>query len=296
MNARQRLVVITGMSGAGKSHAIRFFEDRGYYCVDNLPAPLLPQLVKLFEAPSSAGNHIAACIDARFGKDLEHLPEYIDQIRLLGFTCDTVYLDSSDDVLHQRYSESRRPHPSSPNGTIELGIAIEREILRPIRDTADLIIDTSNTSPADMREHIAKMAGIDREEHKLAVEVLSFGFKYGLPHEADLVLDVRFLPNPYWDEDLRQLTGMDPEVCDCVINNDEAKEFFKHSKALLKYLMPRYEAEHKSYLTIAIGCTGGRHRSVAVAHEVLRLMRDLRYEVRLRHRDIAHDPVQSTPE
>ena len=296
MNARQRLVVITGMSGAGKSHAIRFFEDHGFYCIDNLPAPLLMQLVKLFEAPSSVGNKVAVCVDARFGKDLKRLPGYIEEISQLGFTCDILYLESSDDILHQRYSESRRPHPASPHGTIELGIAIEREVLQPIREIADLIIDTSNTSPADMREHIATMARIHPDEQKLAVEILSFGFKYGLPHEADIVLDVRFLPNPYWDEDLRELTGMDPEVRDFVINNDEAKEFFKHSKALLKYLMPRYEAEHKSYLTIAIGCTGGRHRSVAMAHEVLRLLRDLRYEVRLRHRDIERDPVQSTPE
>ena len=191
--------------------------------------------------------------------------------------------------MHQRYSETRRPHPSSLHGNIDEGIARERGLLQPVQEIADLTIDTSEIPPNQMRERIATMVNIQGEEHPMAVEVLSFGFKYGLPHEADIVLDVRFLPNPYWDEDLRHLSGMDPEVRDHVINSEKTREFFTHAKAMLKFLLPQYEAEPKSYLTIAIGCTGGQHRSVAIAHQILHLLRDLHYEVRLRHRDMVSE-------
>ena len=191
--------------------------------------------------------------------------------------------------MHQRYSETRRPHPSSLHGNIDEGIARERGLLQPVQEIADLTIDTSEIPPNQMRERIATMVNIQGEEHPMAVEVLSFGFKYGLPHEADIVLDVRFLPNPYWDEDLRYLSGMDPEVRDHVINSEKTREFFTHAKAMLKFLLPQYEAEPKSYLTIAIGCTGGQHRSVAIAHQILHLLRDLHYEVRLRHRDMVSE-------
>lgn len=286
MNTPQRLVVITGMSGAGKSQAIRFFEDQGYYCVDNLPAALLPGLAELLKKAPHSEKHVAVCIDARSGKDLKTLPDSLQKVKALGYTHHLIFLDSSDKVLYQRYSETRRPHPSSPHGTIDEGIARERELLHPIQVIADLSIDTSDIPPNHMRERIATMVNIQGHEHSMAVEVLSFGFKYGLPHEADIVLDVRFLPNPYWDEDLRPLTGMDPEVRDYVINNEKTREFFKHAKAMLKFLMPEYKAEGKSYFTIAIGCTGGQHRSVAIAHQILHLLRDLHYEVRLRHRDM----------
>lgn len=296
MNSPQRLVIITGMSGSGKTQAIRFFEDQGYYCVDNLPAELIPKIADLSSESGTVGNRIAACVDARSGDDLQNLPGHLAELRTQGFDYQVLFLDSSDDTLHKRYSETRRPHPVSRHGTIEEGIAHERALLRPMRDIADLILDTSELKPTELRERIATMASTDHGKHQMVVEVLSFGFKYGVPLEANIVLDVRFLPNPYWDEDLRPLTGMDPEVSDYVTNNDQAREFFKHSKAMLKYLIPRYEAEPKSYLTIAIGCTGGRHRSVAMAHEVLRLLRDMQYDARLRHRDMGKDSSQSIPE
>ena len=289
MNSLQRLVVITGMSGAGKSQAIRFFEDQGYYCVDNLPAALLPGLAELLKKEPQSEKRIAVCVDARSGNDLKSLPDSITKVKELGYLQQTVFLNTSDKVLHQRYNETRRPHPSSLHGTIDEGIARERELLQPVREIADLTIDTSDIPPNQMRERIATMVNIKGQGHSMAVEVLSFGFKYGLPHEADIVMDVRFLPNPYWDEDLRPLTGMDPEVREYVINNEKTRDFFKHAKAMLKFLMPQYEAEPKSYLTIAIGCTGGQHRSVAIAHQILHLLRDLHYEVRLRHRDMSSD-------
>ena len=293
MKPAQRLVVITGMSGAGKSQALRFFEDQGYYSIDNLPAQLAPQFVELSRDSESIGDRFAVCVDARSGSALLKLPSHLAALRNSGMEVQVLFLDSSDDTLHKRYSETRRPHPISPHGTIEAGIQRERDLLQPLRDISDLTLDTSDLTPSEFRERIAAMATRDRGEHKMVVEVLSFGFKYGVPREANIVLDVRFLPNPYWDEDLRPLTGMDPEVREFVVNNDEAREFFKHSKAMLKYLMPRYEAEPKAYLTIAIGCTGGRHRSVAMSHEVLRLMRDMQYDARLRHRDVNRDNVQA---
>lgn len=293
MKPAQRLVLITGMSGAGKSQALRFFEDQGYYCIDNLPAQLAPQFIELSRDSESIGDRFAVCVDARSGSALLKLPSHLAVLRNSGMEVLILFLDSSDDTLHKRYSESRRPHPISPHGTIEAGIERERDLLQPLRDISDLTLDTSDLSPSDLRERISAMAARDHGEHKMVVEVLSFGFKYGVPREANIVLDVRFLPNPYWDDDLRPLTGMDPEVRDFVVNNEEAREFFRLSKAMLKYLMPRYEAEPKAYLTIAIGCTGGRHRSVAMAHEVLRLMRDMQYDARLRHRDMNRDGAQA---
>jgi RNase adapter protein RapZ len=289
MNSRQRLVVITGMSGAGKSQALRFFEDQGYYCVDNLPAQLVPKFTDISRDSSAVGNRIALGVDARSGDDLRRLPGHLGELRNHDFDTQVLFLDSSDDTLLKRYSETRRPHPIAPHGTIAEGIMLERKRLQPMLDIADMVLDTSDISTSDLRERIATMAAVDHGEHTMAIEVLSFGFKFGLPREANIVLDVRFLPNPYWDEDLRPLNGMDPEVRDFVTSNPQAKEFFKHSKAMLKYLIPQYEAEPKAYLTIAIGCTGGKHRSVAMAHEVLRLLRDMHYDARLRHRDIGRD-------
>ncbi len=281
-----KLVIITGMSGAGKTLALRFFEDQGHYCIDNLPATLVPKLAELISDSDSPKKRTAVCVDARSGNDLTQLPGYVDEVRKLGFKAQILFLEASNEVLHRRYSESRRRHPTAEKGGIEEGIRREWEMLAPIRGEADLILDTSTMSASDLRERIASMVSNPAGSHKMIVEVVSFGFKYGNPKEANLLMDVRFLPNPYYDEDLRQLTGNDADVREYVLNNDKAREFFGHAKGMLKYLMPQYEAEPKAYLTIAIGCTGGRHRSVAMAQEVLWLLRDMAYDVRIRHRDI----------
>ncbi len=289
MSRTPRFVLITGLSGAGKSQALRFLEDRGYYCVDNLPVALIPTFAELAMESEATRNRVAVCVDGRAGRDLENLPRYLDSIAERGFRPDTLFLETSDTVLLQRYSESRRRHPCSPTGSIEEGIRRERELLGAIRDRADLVLDTSAISNAELRERIMSVFGADGDHRTLTVTVVSSGFKYGLPPDADMVLDVRFLPNPYYDDDLRSLPGNEPEVRDYVLDNDVSREFIERMKGMLKFLMPKYEAEPKSYLTLAVGCTGGRHRSVVVAGELLRLLRDLDYDARIRHRDVTRD-------
>ncbi len=285
-----RFVVVTGLSGSGKSQALRFLEDLGFYCIDNLPPTLIPTLADLVNTPNHPRKRIAVCADARSGDDLLKLPAYLDEVAERGIRPDTLYLDSDNDVLLQRYSESRRRHPNAPDGNVKRGIERERELLEPIRARADLLIDTSSISLAELRERLANAFHGGRESRELLVTVMSFGFKYGIPPEADLVLDVRFLPNPYYDEELRIRTGADPDVRDYVLNHADSMEFIDRIQNLLKFLLPRYVAEPKSYLTIAVGCTGGRHRSVAVAHQLALFLRSTRFDVRLRHRDM-HRPA-----
>jgi len=287
MAESRRFVLVTGRSGAGKSQVLRFLEDLGYYCVDNLPAQLIPTLSELVVGGIKGRRRIAVCVDARSGGDLERLPAYLDEVAELGVRPDCLFLDSSDSVLLHRYSETRRRHPMAPDGNIEKGIKLEGKMLDPIRARADLILDTSATSVAELRERVAAMFAGEKQGQELLITVMSFGFKYGLPPEADLVLDVRFLPNPHYDPELRPWTGNEPDVRDYVLDNANAREFLERGRGLLKFLLPLYAAEPKSYLTIAVGCTGGRHRSVAVAHELALFLRSLKHNVRLRHRDIA---------
>ncbi len=284
-----RFVLVTGLSGAGKSTALQFLEDLGYYCVDNLPAPLIPKFSELVFEPEINRKRVAVCVDARTTEGLANLPAYLDMVAGWGVRAETLFLESSDDVLIHRYSESRRRHPCAPTGSIEEGIRRERALLERIRARADLVVDTSATPVAELRERVASMFSGPRERPELVVTVLSFGFKHGVPQEADLVFDVRFLPNPHYDPELRPRTGDDPEVRDYVLENPYGVEFINRVQGLLKFLLPRYEAEPKSYLTIAVGCTGGRHRSVAVAHALTVYLRTIRPNVRLHHRDLS-DP------
>lgn len=284
-----RFVLVSGLSGAGKSQALRFLEDLGYYCVDNLPASLIPTFAGLVINASPPKRRVAVCVDARAGEELLSLPAYLDEVAERGMRPDTLFLDTSDEVLVHRYSESRRRHPCAPNGTVEEGIRRERELLEPIRGRADLLLDTSSMSVSELRERIAGMFMVAKAGREMLVTVLSFGFKQGVPPEADLVFDVRFLRNPFYDPELRPLTGLDPSVREFVLENATAQEFLERLKGLVRFLVPLYASEPKSYLTIAVGCTGGRHRSVAVAQELVVSLREMKCNARLRHRDIERD-------
>ncbi|MEX2015543.1 MAG: RNase adapter RapZ [Candidatus Hydrogenedentales bacterium] len=281
-----RFVLLTGLSGAGKSQALHIFEDLGYYCVDNLPVPLVPTFAELLARSESRAPYVAACIDARSGGDVRDLPDYLDRVEQLGYRLDTLFLEASDRVLIQRYSESRRRHPASPTGSIEEGIRKERDLLLPVRQQADLVLDTSALPLSDLKERIADaFLGTERPS-QMMVTVLTFGYKFGLPLEADMVIDLRFLPNPHYDPELRPLPGTDPAVRDYVLRQRATEELLRHLTSLLKFLVPRYAAEPKSYFTLALGCTGGRHRSVVIGQEIVRLLRDLKFDARLRHRDL----------
>lgn len=282
MGEPQRFVLVTGLSGAGKGQALRFLEDLGYYCVDNLPPALVPTIADL----AKSRKKVAICVDVRGGDDLLNLPAYLDESAEKGVRPETLFLESSDAVLVRRYSESRRKHPATPDGTVEDGIQRERDLLAPIRARAGLILDTSTTSVGQLRERIAAVFGGERTSKEMLIGVMSFGFKFGVPQEADLVLDVRFLPNPFYELELRSFSGEEPRVAAFVLDNAEGRQFLEKVKDLLAFLLPKYSQEPKSYLTIAVGCTGGRHRSVAVAKELLSYIREMQWPATLRHRDI----------
>jgi UPF0042 nucleotide-binding protein len=291
MAEESRFVVVSGLSGAGKSQVLRVLEDLGYYCVDNLPPSLVPTIAELGARSVKPRSRIAVCVDVRGGEDLQNLPAHLDEVAEMGIRPEVLFLESTDSVLLKRYSETRRRHPAASQGSVEEGIARERELLAPIRGRADLVVDTSTLSVAQLRERVAGVFQSDLKTQKMSIGVISFGFKYGVPPEADLVFDVRFLPNPHYDAELKHFSGEDPQVSAYVLDNPEAVEFMERVKGLLKFLIPRYAEEPKAYLTIAIGCTGGRHRSVAIARELIDPVRELGYSARLRHRDIARSPV-----
>ena len=277
-----RIIVVTGVSGAGKSTALRALEDAGYFCVDNLPLPLMNRFVELL---SDAGEteQAAVGVDAREGEFLSSSREVFAALRKEGHQLEVLFLDADDDVLVRRFSETRRRHPLSGDDLRE-GIAREREILRPLREDASAYVDTANLN-------VHQLKGVIHERYRrsadvLAVTLLSFGFKHGLPAEADIVLDVRFLPNPYFVEALSASTGEEANVHEFVLGNDDARGFLERSQALLEFVLPRAEREGKAYLTVAVGCTGGRHRSVAVVQELAKRL-PRRHPLTVRHRDLA---------
>jgi UPF0042 nucleotide-binding protein len=281
-----RFIVVTGLSGAGKSHAIRALEDAGYFCVDNLPLALIPTFANLTIGPQRQIGRAAVVVDIRGGQELYRFPLMYGELKQQrGLTLALIFLEAEDRVLQRRFSETRRPHPLSPTSPAE-GLREERRRLQPIRELADRIVDTSRLSVHELRRAILGLTSREEAAPPLTVNLVSFGFKHGVPADADLVFDVRFLPNPHFVDALRPLTGLHPRVSRYVLKAPEAKRFLKLTTTLLRFLLPEYVAEGKSYLTIAIGCTGGHHRSIAIAEALSRAMKRVRgVKLRIRHRD-----------
>ncbi|PZR15546.1 MAG: RNase adapter RapZ [Archangium gephyra] len=248
------------MSGSGKTTAVRALEDAGWFCIDNLPAPLLMKVTELGETR----DQLAFVVDVREQRFLKDVPQALEEARRAGHRVEVLFLDSSDEALARRYSETRRRHPLAGSGGVLEGIAKEREALRPLRDHAEHVLDTSSLTVHELRRQITARFG--GGNNGLSLTVMSFGFKYGVPSNADMVLDVRFMPNPYFVPELKALTGKDPRVASFVLDRPDAWVFLDKTYELLEFLVPRYQKEGKSYVTVAIGCTGGKHRSVAVAH------------------------------
>ena len=293
MSTSSHVVIITGLSGAGRSSALRVLEDAGYFCVDNLPPRLAPELLALVDGerepvpPSRDGtvpDRVGLGIDVRTGAFLSGAEETIADLEATGHHVQVIFLDCADDVLVRRFSETRRPHSLARTGDLQGAIAGERERLAGLRARADIVIDTTEFSVHDLRHHLIDYVGRDPDRPSMVVRLVSFGFKYGVPVHADLVFDLRFLPNPHFVDALRPKTGMDPEVSAYVLEAPETQELLRHLRPLLDYALPQYAREGKAYLTVALGCTGGRHRSVAMAEELGHQLGE-DHEVVVAHRD-----------
>lgn len=279
----KHIVIITGMSGSGKSTAIRALEDAGFFCIDNLPVLLLPKLTEL--AGSGQIERMALVVDVREGIFLKEAPRVLDEVRRAGHQVEVLFLDSSDDSLIRRFSETRRRHPLAPTGTVADGIAAEREELRDLRELADQVIDSSALNVHDLKRMVQARFSPEPATGP-SLSVMSFGYRHGVPPQADLVLDVRFLPNPYFVPELKGLTGKNAKVAAYVLDREETKQFLEKVVDLCHFLFPRYQKEGKAYLTVALGCTGGKHRSVAIAAELTRRLQQEIPRIQLWDRDI----------
>lgn len=288
-----RLVIVTGMSGAGKSTALKMLEDVGYFCVDNLPVPLIPKMAELWLASGTEASKAALGVDIRSGQSFEELQNVLKILDDMGMRYEILYLESVDQVLIKRYKETRRFHPLSGNsGRIDCGIHKEREKLAFLKERADYIIDTSHMLTRELKVELNKIFVENKEYKNLYISVISFGFKYGIPQDADLVFDVRFLPNPYYIEELRPKTGNDAEVREYVMKNQVAVEFLQKLVDMVEFLIPNYVQEGKTQLVIAVGCTGGKHRSVTLANRLFEVLSGHEnYGVRIEHRDIGKDAI-----
>jgi UPF0042 nucleotide-binding protein len=285
------MVVITGHSGAGKSEAIAAFEDGGYFCVDNLPPKMIGSLGELFRLQGSGVERAAVVSDVRGGDYFDDLLHVLDDLDVDGLSPKLLFLEADEQTLVDRYKETRRRHPLAPDGQVVDGIRTERELLAPLRERADVVMDTSDLSGGVLRRRIAEEMLDAAGDQRMALTLLTFGFKNGPPREADLILDVRFLPNPHYEDELRPLTGLDSEVVEYVEAGTQAGEFYGRLMPLLDFLIPAYVAEGKSHLTIAIGCTGGRHRSITVADRIQRRLQGRDdVVVRIKHRDVELTP------
>jgi UPF0042 nucleotide-binding protein len=280
------IVIVTGLSGSGKSFAIRAFEDNGYFCVDNLPALLIPKFIELCQDHQEDVARIALGVDLRGEQFLQSWPSVLAQMRSAGHRIQVLFFDASDDVLLRRFSETRRPHPLAGNGSIQDGISRERKALEAMRALADKIIDTSDFTVHQLKREIEQQFCQVPFSRRMTVFLTSFGYKFGIPHDTDIILDVRFLPNPYFVNELRDKTGLDPEVMDFVLHNDDTRAFLDRLYALLEFTLPLYEREGKSSLTLALGCTGGRHRSVVLVENLRQRLSQGQLRIHIKHRDI----------
>jgi len=280
-----RFVIVTGLSGAGKSLVIRYLEDMEYFCMDNLPPMMIPKFLELCRQ-SKKIQRVAIVVDVRGGTFFDDLDDCLTGLNKSGIPYEILFMEASDEVLIARYKESRRTHPLIEMGSLAKGIAEERVRLARIKGMADHVVDTSGLLPKDLRSIIVNLYADDIDTHGLTVTVMSFGYKYGLPLEADLVFDVRFLPNPFYIESLKRHSGLDSPVRDYIFDFPQTQEFVSRLDGLLDYLLPYYREEGKAHLVIGIGCTGGRHRSVAIAEELAGLIKKHGYRVSVEHRDI----------
>lgn len=290
-----RLVIVTGMSGAGKTAALKMLEDARYFCVDNLPVPLVEKFVSLMSG-NPQGEEIqnaAIGIDARSGRALEGMEKVLENLKAEGHTYEILFLDADDRVLVKRYKETRRSHPLAMGGRLEEGIRLERSRMEFLKNKANYIIDTTRLLTRDLRAEVDRIFVENAKFGNMMISVLSFGFKYGIPEDADLVFDVRFLPNPYYVDELRPKTGLDDAVYHYVMDNETAREFADKFTDMVKFLLPNYAREGKTSLVIAVGCTGGKHRSVTLARVLYERLTEIReYGIRLEHRDIGKDALR----
>lgn len=284
--ARLNLVIISGLSGSGKSYALKAFEDAGYFCIDNLPPALLPTFVDLCDQQHNEIANVALGIDVRERVFFSDLVGILERVKTMGHVVKLLFFEAREEVLIRRFSESRRPHPLLPHLPVLEGIRFEKERLAELRRRADRIIDTSDLTVHELGELLAKESQRESSERGLTISLLTFGYKFGVPYDIDLLFDVRFLKNPFFVPDLKPLPGTDPRVRHFVLTDPEAAAFVDHVDNLLKFLLPLYQRERRSYLTVAIGCTGGRHRSVAIASHLSENLGMLGYKVGLKHRDI----------
>lgn len=284
--SRARLIIITGLSGSGKSTAARSLEDEGFFVVDNLPPLLLPRLLELLEKDGGVKSDVAVVMDVRNREFLAGFEVIFSGAREAGYALEIYFFDASDDILTRRYSETRRRHPLAREEGVQEGIRRERRLLTELRDRATIIIDSSWLTPHQLRAKVVQIARGEEGRYPLVVQLQSFGFRYGIPPGSDLVMDVRFLPNPHFVPDLQPLTGLDSQVREYVLSQKPCREFLAHFQDLLRFLLPHYQHEGKSYLTISVGCTGGRHRSVAIVEALRSCLRSPGVSLELQHRDI----------
>lgn len=280
-----KAVIITGLSGAGKSQAVKHMEDFGFYCVDNLPPILIPKFMEICNQTQGKIEKIALVIDIRGGLFFNDLFQSLKDLQALGHQFEVLFLDASDDVLVKRFKETRRSHPLSPEASISDGIAKEREMLKELKSMASNIIDTTRLIPSQLKEELRSIYVEGNDSNNLMISIVSFGFKHGIPIDSDLVFDVRFLPNPYYDEELRDFTGNDEVIRDYVMNSPVSVTFSNKLFDMMDFLIPHYIKEGKNQLVLAIGCTGGRHRSVTISHLLHQQLKEKGYRVILNHRD-----------